>query len=225
MTKAEILPDKVFDKDVWNKLQNTYSIHQLVWSLFSKKPDDKRDFLYRYEFNRNVPTFYVVSKSIPANNLSYFNIDVKTYDPKINPGQHFLFSLRANPVVTKRDENGKQKRHDVVMDEKYRLQSEKLNSSKLPPISEIAHEKGLEWLNKKGLKNGFTFDWRNVRADGYQTHNFKKPKGSGQIKISTLDFDGMIQVTDMESFTNALFNGIGPAKSFGCGLMLVKPIR
>ncbi len=225
MTKAEILPEKVFDSEVWNKLQSTYSIHQLIWSLFSKDPDKKRDFLYRYEINGKVPTFYVVSKEKPSIDNSYFNVDVKSYTPKVKEGQYFLFSLRANPVVTRKDVNGKHKRHDVVMDEKFRLKKSNPNPQNFPSISEIVHEKGLEWLDQKGLKNGFMFDWNNVRADGYETHEFKKPKRKGQIRISTIDFDGMIKVTDIDAFTKALYDGIGPSKSFGCGLMLIKPVK
>jgi len=47
-------------------------------------------------------------------------------------------------------------------------------------------------------------------------------KKQGRITFSTLDFSGILGVTDPGQFRNTLFNGIGPAKGFGCGLMMVK---
>ena len=41
---------------------------------------------------------------------------------------------------------------------------------------------------------------------------------------STLDFSGLLTVTAPEKFLSALYGGIGPAKGFGCGLLLVKRV-
>jgi CRISPR system Cascade subunit CasE len=37
-------------------------------------------------------------------------------------------------------------------------------------------------------------------------------------------FEGLLRVTDGNAFVSLLKNGLGPAKAFGCGLMLVKRI-
>ncbi len=44
------------------------------------------------------------------------------------------------------------------------------------------------------------------------------------IRFSTLDFEGILTVENTNEFTRMLFAGIGPAKAFGCGLMLVRRI-
>jgi CRISPR system Cascade subunit CasE len=41
---------------------------------------------------------------------------------------------------------------------------------------------------------------------------------------NSLDLSGEVEVTDAERFTQLLTIGIGPAKAFGCGLMLVRRI-
>ena len=42
---------------------------------------------------------------------------------------------------------------------------------------------------------------------------------------STLEFDGILAVTEPEVFIEkCLFSGIGPAKGFGCGVMLVRRV-
>lgn len=60
------------------------------------------------------------------------------------------------------------------------------------------------------------------QAEGYQWHALpRKGKVAG---FSSVDFEGEIEVTDAELFAKALFDGIGPAKGFGCGLMLVRRV-
>ena len=43
----------------------------------------------------------------------------------------------------------------------------------------------------------------------------------GQLSFSTADFSGELTVFDPSAFVMTLRNGIGPAKAFGCGLLLV----
>jgi CRISPR system Cascade subunit CasE len=49
---------------------------------------------------------------------------------------------------------------------------------------------------------------------------FRKGKHAGKLVACT--FEGVLRVDDPECLTNLLENGIGPAKAFGCGLLLVR---
>jgi CRISPR system Cascade subunit CasE len=40
----------------------------------------------------------------------------------------------------------------------------------------------------------------------------------------TVRYDGLLRITDPDAFRETLIRGIGPAKAFGCGLMLVKRV-
>lgn len=63
--------------------------------------------------------------------------------------------------------------------------------------------------------------WK-LQSEGYQWHALpKKGKGAG---FSSVDFEGVVEVTDSALFEKTLFDGIGPAKAFGCGLMLVRRV-
>jgi CRISPR system Cascade subunit CasE len=84
------------------------------------------------------------------------------------------------------------------------------------------------WFLEKGERFGFALirDHHKKRlkfqAEGYQWHALpKKGKSAG---FSSIDFEGEIEVVNTELLTRALFNGIGPSKSFGCGLMLVRRV-
>ncbi|MCI0421919.1 MAG: type I-E CRISPR-associated protein Cas6/Cse3/CasE [Acidobacteria bacterium] len=57
--------------------------------------------------------------------------------------------------------------------------------------------------------------------DGHDTWRQRHGK---KIELSTLDFEGVLLVTEPDRFLRALLSGIGPAKAFGCGLMLVRRI-
>ena len=58
-----------------------------------------------------------------------------------------------------------------------------------------------------------------LRVDGYRTWRTRR---RNNVELSTLDFEGVLAVNDQRRFLDAILLGIGPAKAFGCGLMLVR---
>jgi len=82
------------------------------------------------------------------------------------------------------------------------------------------------WLSERGKTHGFAVvrdDKRKLlkfQAEGYRWHALsKKGRSAG---FSSVDFEGEIEVSNPTVFLESLFAGIGPAKAFGCGLMLVR---
>lgn len=212
-----------------------YGQHQAVWKLFDlprQEKKEKAEFLFRFEIDeRNkLPVFYVLScKQHPRDQESLWDIEPKNYNPDIRKDDRLAFKIRVNPVVTKKpsepDPNPKKrKRHDVVMEAKTRLKNDGVPRENWPHINEIVHNAGIEWLRKRGNENGFVFrdedEHRGVRAEGYQIYQFYKKKI--KVSFSSLDFTGVLTVTDPNLFKEILFEGLGPAKSFGCGLLLVR---
>jgi CRISPR system Cascade subunit CasE len=201
--------------------RNGYQAHQLVWDLFADQPDRQRDFIYRHETVSGWPTFYTVSMREPAGNSEMWEVLAKEYKPQLRPDQRLGFTLCANPIRSRRDENGKQQRHDVVMEEKLKSKKEGENFD----LPNTVQEQGLRWLEERATAHGFSISSNNVRVDGYQQHKLFKKNGNNPITLSTLDFNGILKVTVPDVFINkCLFEGIGPAKGFGCGLMLVKRV-
>jgi CRISPR system Cascade subunit CasE len=49
-------------------------------------------------------------------------------------------------------------------------------------------------------------------------------RGNRGGKITAVTFEGVLNVLDPAALVLLLQNGIGPAKAFGCGLMLVRRI-
>lgn len=85
-----------------------------------------------------------------------------------------------------------------------------------------------KWMIKQGERHGFSLakDDNNqykLQNSAYRWHSIKADKGI-KSGFSSVDFLGDLETTDVEKFTKVLFGGIGRAKAFGCGLMLVRRI-
>lgn len=202
-----------------------YREHQYLWKLFEKAPDADRDFLFRREQVGGWPRFFMISDRLPAHANDVWKIESKGYAPQLYAGQQLAFSLRVNPVVTRLSETGKKQRHDVVMDLKKRMDYQSMPKADRPSMPSLIQKAGLAWLEARSGKYGFSFDQGAVRVDGYLRHSVTKKAGREMISFSTLDYAGLLTVIDPEQFQLALFQGIGPAKAFGCGLLLVRPAR
>lgn len=192
-----------------------YHLHQTLWRLFAEHGIQQRDFLYRICETGPASYLYVVSQRPPQQSQPLWQVTTKTYAPKLVINQKLVFSLRANPVITRRSlSNAKTARHDVVMDAK-------VHPDRYANSSDPVRTAGLKWLEERAARCGFRVERLNI--DGYRQHKLHKRRGKTPVTFSTLDFDGILTVTDGGLLTQTLFNGLGPAKGFGCGLMLVKP--
>jgi len=207
---------------------DTYHEHQLLWTLFDSAPDAKRDFIFRREQIQGWPAYYVVSERLPENQQNILSVEHKIYHPKIYVGQHLAFRLRVNPVVTHTSEQGKRLRHDVVMHLKKKIDYKNLLRSERPPEIQLVQQAGFEWLQRRACASGFEFQSSAVNVDGYMQHKtykkYKMYKKNSSICYSTLDYEGLLTVVDVDAFYKTLMRGIGPAKAFGCGLFLVRQV-
>jgi CRISPR system Cascade subunit CasE len=115
-------------------------------------------------------------------------------------------------------------RHDVVMDLKHRQQYKGRPVTERPAMAQLIQEAGVRWLASRAERYGFSFDQGGVSIEGYTQHVSRKRKQKSPIRYSTLDVSGLLTVRDVGQFQHSLNNGIGPAKAFGCGLMLVRKV-
>ncbi|MDX9858735.1 MAG: type I-E CRISPR-associated protein Cas6/Cse3/CasE [candidate division Zixibacteria bacterium] len=202
-------------------LTDKYKEHQLLWELFPGSPDATRDFLFRQEIRPDRLIYYVLSGRLPQAERPGWIVETKSYSPNLRSGQRFLFSIRVNPVVKRRDDNNHQVRHDVVMDTKWKLR----HDDKTIPDRQIIQESGRAWLERRSVDGGFILDGSRFRADAYVKHVARKGQPANKlVEYSTLDMRGLLTITDPTPFLSTLHSGIGPSKAFGCGLLLIKPV-
>lgn len=200
--------------------------HRLAWSLFGDDPDRDRDFIFRWDPDRrDDPIMYTVSERQPHDHEGLFRVRTKRYDPQPQRGQQLVFQLRANPVIKKRDDQGNQHVHDVVMNAKWEMKQDGSWDDCELTEAELVQREGMKWLQRRTEHYGFDFDEKHVRADAHRKHSFRKPKNGHPVTFTTMDLAGRLRVVDPETFRErALFSGVGPSKAYGCGLLMVRPL-
>jgi CRISPR system Cascade subunit CasE len=199
---------------------DAYAEHRLIWQWFGEDAE-ARDFLFRREQQDHWPVFYVLSRREPIDKKNLWNIETRAFAPNLASGERLAFALRANPVRVRKISDDPaiktRRRDDVVADLKKHRYS---NPEQRPPLASIVQEAGEPWLVERGAKFGFEIE--SVHVDGYRQQRLYKPGTAKPIMLSTLEFTGTLRILDAGQFVEGLFQGIGPAKAFGCGLLLVR---
>ena len=205
-----------YPRSVRRDLANLYDLHCTLMSAFPANLPAHERTLYRVDADpvTNVPTVLIQSHTAPdwatlQRRGGYLlpesrwpphvraNPAVKTLDFVLTRGQALSFRLRINPTV-KRDG----RRHGLYKEEDQQA-----------------------WLARKGQRNGFGV----VHATVIQEGNLLawKPCGNGSRRTLTffaVRFEGLLRVSDPDVLWDAVRTGIGPAKSFGFGLLsLARP--
>lgn len=189
-----------------------YRDHALIWRLF---PGDgaARDFIFRrLDDDRG---YYVVSARAPQSDSGLFQIRSKPYSPLLETGEWVRFDLRANPTVSVRRENGRSRRHDVLMNTKRGLASAGSDQ-----LTQALDDAGMKWLQERAERWGLQIKDESVLQEGYRQQRLKR-KGRN-IEYSSLDYQGVAQVVDPQRLRQALVEGVGHSKGFGCGLLMVR---
>lgn len=214
--------------------------HRLIWSLFADRPS--RDYLWRAEGKGR---FLILSANPPpADGAGLFETpDVRAFTPDLRAGDRLSFLLRANATQTRKtgalraDGNPKTVHIDVVMDRLHPLKGQRdmppgTHSERPAQRMALAHEAACVWLAGQGARNGFRLDSRDsdgeprpdVQVADYSVMPLPSHIGKreGQPQFGVMELSGHILVEDPEVLVRRIIQGFGRAKSFGCGLMLIR---
>ncbi|MDM7986093.1 MAG: type I-E CRISPR-associated protein Cas6/Cse3/CasE [Smithella sp.] len=160
-----------------------------------------------------------------AQNPAYKNISVSYRG--LRNGQTVAFSLRANP--TKRIFKPS-KGDDILKGKRVALLRE---SEQIDWLVRKGNERergcpgGFEILAKKTKVQNDEIRQIvhvNTMPEGKQIGYKTDEQGEHRMTHLTVRFDGLLRITEPDAFRETLVRGIGPAKAFGCGLMLVKRV-
>jgi CRISPR system Cascade subunit CasE len=200
---------------VQREVANPYEMHRTLMRAF---PDDLRKgaerVLFRLEPGRNgALSLLVQSWALPDWSFlaehefrGYLlpmdepNPAIKQFELTAAEGQVLAFRLRANPTARRTFQD--KKRRVGLYDE----------------------EEQLAWLQRKGEQGGFRIVSARTSGQEDAGGKIRRDGESHDLKLATIQFDGMLKVTDPERLGLAVRQGVGSGKAFGFGLLsLARP--
>jgi len=188
--------------------------HHLIWSLFADGPDRKRDFLWR---EHRPGEYYVVADRAPEDKLGLFEVwPARRYDPLPEAGDSLEFELRVNATISRPvGPHQRGVRSDVLMHAIYGAAKSERAIARRERVQEVARS----WMDAHGERNGYALESLDVQ--GYNVWQMPR-RGAKDATFGVLDVRGVLRVSEPERLRAILLNGVGRAKAFGCGLMLVR---
>ena len=164
----------------------------------------------------------------------------RDYEPflaRLAVGQRYAFRLVANPVVSRSIRGGKsdainekgnpvRMSHLTVVQQKAWLVGEAAYNGTGDDVPELflrqettrASHNGFEVIqDKEGIPR--------LIVSNMRTLSFRKASKESPITLATVQYDGMLEVTDIDALRHALINGIGHCKGFGCGLLTLAVVE
>ena len=181
--------------------RDVYGWHEAIWDVFPWRDEDKRrdlGFLFRVDDQRQAFRVHVLSAASPTP-PAWGVWQSKEVAETFLDHDRYRFQLKANPTM-RRAEDGR----------RLGLFKEDLLRS---------------WMARKAESNGFSVDDNTLVVGAPIEERFWHRKTGAMGKYIAVDFQGLLRVTDREAFKKAFAAGIGSAKGFGFGLLMVSPIR
>ena len=190
------------------RIRDTYDWHQRVWQAFGGRDEQPRDFLVRVDRKEDAYRILILSRSIPAK-PDWCPTDcfgTKEIPDSFFAHHHYRFSLLANPTKKLRVDNPDGSR--------------KKNGRRVP-VTQRGELIG--WLQRKAEAGGFALNADSLRTIPRGREFFHKD-GVSHGTHSAVEFQGELTVIDPAQFRAIVAAGIGSAKAFGFGLLVLAPI-
>lgn len=171
-----------------------YGWHRLIWHAFSD-PEHPRDFLFRVDDLGRSFRLYVLSPRKPTD-PGWGQWQTEEIPPSLLQHDRYRFQVRANPTM-RRTADGR-----------------RLGLFR-PDLLE-------GWMDRKASSGGFAVEQGSLVIGAPLEYRFVRKGRMG--KHIGVDFRGVLRVTDRDRFVRAFVVGIGSAKAFGFGLLLLQPV-
>jgi CRISPR system Cascade subunit CasE len=184
------------------RLRDSYDWHKFSWTAFpQKKPDDRRDFLTRIDIRDAEVKLLILSEQEPSQPISWPSCaswKTKVVGDEFLSHTNYLFNLRACPA--KRDKS----------------------SGRRVPLTD--EESAVAWILRKGSESGFSVHLPSLSIDNGRHDRFRIDRRGEWGSHFSVDYSAVLTVTDRAAFIDAFNKGIGSAKSFGYGMLMLSPV-
>ncbi len=215
-------------------LSNPHAVHAAVLGGISRQPVQERT-LWRLEtdsphraallvLTQSRPSFEHVVEQAGWPSADEPQIHVRDYQPlldRVVGGREFVFRLRASTVSSTRTPAA------VTARQRDRLSTPRPRGV-LIPARTAAHQ--LAWFERHLPSWGWELVQANglpaLRLVGREQVKFRKGQAQErhQVVLQCATAEGVIRVADSTLAQQALLNGCGRARAYGCGLLTLAPL-
>ncbi len=186
---------------VRQSLKNCEDMHRSLMKAFDRNRNEAK-VLYRIIRSEKNVQIYVQSNDIP----NWARIDEKGYHcVKMKDISELLSSFRDQQML----------HFSLLGVPSKKVAGEGKNSKRIVLRGE---EQQLDWLKRQGEKGGFCIKEAHITA---KTELISGQKKSGHLYLAAIPFEGTLQITNLQLFTENFQNGIGAEKAYGCGMLMV----
>lgn len=197
-------------------LLDSYDWHQRLWECFPDSPTQERDFLTRIDLQEGAVRAMMLAEREPTCPAwcPSDNFRVRKVASSFLSHSHYAFDLRVNPTksLVQREADGSPKRKA----------NGKRASGKRVPL--VAKDELRAWIDRKSSESGFRISEAKPLEIGPAVDFWFRKKGMSGVH-GGVQFRGILEVTDYAQFAKAWKSGIGSAKAFGFGLLLLHPVQ
>lgn len=189
------------------RIRDTYDWHQRVWQAFGGRDGQARDFLIRVDRKEEAYRVLILSRSIPARPdwCPTDSFGTKEMPDTFFAHPRYRFGLLANPTKKIRSNQA----------------GERTKNGRRVPV--VSRDELLTWIQRKADAGGFALEAGSLRTIPRGREFFHKD-GVAHGTHSAVEFQGELTVTDAVQFRATVAAGIGPAKAFGFGLLVLAPL-
>ena len=197
-------------------LLDSYDWHQRLWECLPDSPAQERDFLTRIDLLEGAVRAWMLAEREPVCPAwcPSDNFQVRKVASSFLSHSHFAFDLRVNPTksLVQREADGTPK---------LKANGKRASGKRVPLV---AKEDLRAWIVRKASESGFRVsDAKPLEISPTVEFWFRK-KGKPGVH-GGVQFRGILEVTDPARFAVSWKSGIGSAKAFGFGLLLLHPVK
>lgn len=186
-------------------MSDPHGLHRAFWRAFpGRDSGETQPFLFREEpyapVARGEVGYVVQSESRPAWDevLGLRVASCEQVETTFDVGNRFFFRLLASPVRRLMHPDEIRRRHGTVRRTSPRAWTE-------------------DWIRRRAAQCGFE-----IQELIFDLGQVKARRGESRFKLASVQFDGLLAVTDPAAFASTWHAGIGTKKAFGFGLLSLK---
>jgi CRISPR system Cascade subunit CasE len=191
--------------------------HHLVWSLFGDQLE-QRKFLYRMTDDAPTKPILIYSEVPVSDPHNLWDIQTRPFDlaGSLKVGDRLSWQIRVNATTRL---TVSKKRVDIVTHERVPGEARSWD--------EVAQLVVPPWLEAKLVKGGLQAASTDMRVISYRKQRFSHDarRFSPAMTVAMTDLHGVGVVTNPEALQKLLLDGVGAAKGYGCGMLLVRQLR